>query len=118
MEFETDNDLLGRLLYALANGRIRPEFQISYTVKDQEAAKNTLRGKAVTDAKEKAAVLTAAAGVRLMDIQTIDYSWGEIDFEMRPMNRGLLCETNMSRLKVYTNMILISNRTTLRFRIP
>ncbi len=49
VEFESDNDLLGRLLYALANGSIRPEFQICYTVKDPEAAKNTLLGKAVTD---------------------------------------------------------------------
>ena len=95
VEFESDNDLLGRLLYALANGKVRPEFRISYTVKDPEAAKNTLLGKAVMDAKEKAMALTAAAGVRLMDIQTIDYSWREIDFEVRPMNRELLCEKAM-----------------------
>ena len=39
------------------------------------------------DAKEKAAVITAAAGVTLKDIQSIDYSWGEIEFEVSPMNR-------------------------------
>ena len=37
-------------------------------------------------------VLTQAAGVALKDIQTIDYSWGEIDFEYRPMNVDVLME--------------------------
>ncbi len=87
VEFESDNDRLGKILYALAACPVDPEFRLSYTVKDPEAAKNELLGKAVTDAREKAAVLTSAAGVALKDIQSIDYSWGEIDFEVRPMNR-------------------------------
>ena len=96
VEFESDNDRLGKILYALANCPVKPEFRISYTVKDPEAAKNELLGKAVSDAKDKAAVLTAAAGVSLKDIQNIDYSWGEIDFEVRPMNRALLADACMA----------------------
>ena len=92
IEFESDNDRLGKILYALANCKVRPEFRISYTVKDPEAAKNQLLGKAVTDAKEKAVVLTQAGGVTLKDIQSIDYSWGEIDFEYRPMRGAVLTE--------------------------
>ena len=92
VEFESDNDRLGKILYALANCKVRPEFRISYTVKDPEAAKNLLLGKAVTDAKEKAVVLTQAGGVTLKDIQSIDYSWGEIDFEYRPMRGAVLTE--------------------------
>ena len=80
------------MLYALAACPVRPEFQISFTVKDPEFAKNLLLGKAVADAKEKAAVLSGAAGVALKEIQSIDYSWGEIDFEYRPMNGALLAE--------------------------
>lgn len=87
VEFESDNDRLGKILYALANCPISPEFRISYTVKDPEAVKNELLGKAVTDAKEKAANLTRAAGVSLVNIQSIDYSWGEINFDFSPMNR-------------------------------
>ena len=56
VEFKSDNDRLGRILYALANCIVRPEFRISYTVKDPEATKNLLLGKAITDAAEKAAV--------------------------------------------------------------
>ncbi|MDE5589011.1 MAG: SIMPL domain-containing protein [Acetatifactor sp.] len=98
VEFESDNDRLGRILYALAHCRIKPEFRISYTVKDQEAAKNKLLGKAVTDAKEKAAVLTQAAGVGLKEIQSIDYSWGEINFEVHPMGRAMLAEDEANSL--------------------
>ena len=92
VEFASDNDRPGRVLYALAACPVRPEFQISFTVKDPESAKNLLLGKAVADAKEKAAVLSGAAGVALKEIQSIDYSWGEIDFEYRPMNGALLAE--------------------------
>lgn len=89
VEFPSDNQRLGRILYALANCNVSPEFRISYTVKDPEAAKNALLGKAVADAKEKASVLTQAGGVMLKSIQSIDYSWGEIDFEYSPMDRML-----------------------------
>lgn len=51
-------------------------FYVVHTVKDPEAAKNVLLGKAIDDAKEKSSVLTQAAGVTLKAIQSIDYSWG------------------------------------------
>ena len=92
VEFESDNDRLGKVLYSLANCPVKPEFRLSYTVKDPEAEKNELLGKAVADAKEKASVLTQAGGVSLKDIQSIDYSWGQINFEVQPMNRMLMAE--------------------------
>ncbi len=92
VEFESDNERLGKILYALGNCELMPEFRISYTVKDPEAAKNELLGKAVKDAKEKAVVIATAAEVTLKDIQAIDYSWGEIEFEVSPMNRLMKAE--------------------------
>ena len=89
VEFDSDNQRLGKVLYALANCQLHPEFRLSYTVKDPEAVKNELLGKAVQDAVAKAGVLSTAAGVKLGEIQTVDYSWGEIDFEVRPMTRDL-----------------------------
>lgn len=88
-EFDSDNERLGKIVYALAHCSLHPEFLISYTVKNPEASKNELLGRAVADAKEKAAVLAKAAGVALKDIETMDYSWGEIDFEFSPMRRGI-----------------------------
>lgn len=96
VEFPSDNNRLGRVLYALANCKVAPEFRISYTVKDPEATKNLLLGKAVCDAREKATVLSQAGGVTLKDIQSIDYSWGEIDFEYRPMAGEILAEKCMA----------------------
>ena len=96
LEFDSDNDRLGKILFALANSDTSPEFRISYTVKDPESAKNELLGKAVADAAAKAAVLTKAAGVRLMDIQSVDYSWGEISLETRPMNRMMAAGAKMA----------------------
>lgn len=87
IEFDADNKLLGKVLYALAHCPVRSEFRINYTIKDQEAAKNELLGKAVTDSKEKAKVLTEAMGVDIGEVITIDYSWEEVDFVVKPMNK-------------------------------
>lgn len=96
VEFDSDNERLGRVLYALANSQLRPEFRISYTIKDPEAAKNQLLGKAVSDAMEKADALARAARVVLKDIQSIDYSWGHISFEVHPMKRMLVAEEGLA----------------------
>lgn len=88
-------------MFALANAeRICPEFRLSYTVKDKETSKNELLEKAIADAKAKAMVLTQAAGVSLKDIQSIDYSWGEINFEYSHMQGDMLmrcCEESDGR---------------------
>ena len=95
LEFESDNQRLGKILYALAHCPLNPEFSLSYTVRDPEAVKNELLGKAVRDAVAKAGVLSGAAGLKLGEIQNIDYSWEKIDFEYRPMNRNRLMEPCM-----------------------
>ncbi len=92
LEFDADNKRLGQVLYALAHAPVRPEFRIKYTIKDTEAAKNQLLGKAVADSREKALILTKAAGVTLGDIVTIDYSWGEITFVSEPMQKNMFVE--------------------------
>ncbi len=88
IEFDSDSDRLGKTLYALANAKkIAPEFRISYGVKDPEASKNALLENAVADSCAKAKVLAGAADVRLLELQSIDYSWGEINFEVAPMRQ-------------------------------
>lgn len=96
LEFNADNKLLGRVLYALANCSASPEFNIRYTVKDTDNAKNELLAKAVEDSKSKALVLAVAAGVELNEILSIDYSWGELDIVSQPMDRMLACEAKIS----------------------
>ena len=96
VEFESDNLLLGKILYALAHSSLHPEFRISYTVKDPEAVKNELLGKAVQNAIAKAEVLSSAAGLKLGEIQDMDYSWGRIDFEYKVMDKCNLPSPGMA----------------------
>ena len=77
--FPNDNAILGKVLYELANCPVKVEFSIEHTVKDTESIKNELIGKAVSDSKVKAENLTKAAGVKLGDIISIDYSWGRME---------------------------------------
>ena len=82
LDFPFDNERLGKILTKLAKAKVDPEFSIGYTVKDPEAAKNRLLAAAVKDAAEKAEVLAAAAGVKLLGIQTMDYSIARAEFEV------------------------------------
>ena len=87
IEFPADNKRLGKVLYKLGHSTVRPEFRIEYTVAEPEKCKNELLANAVIDAKAKADVLSKASGVSLGEIVTIDYSWQEIDFVSRPMDK-------------------------------
>lgn len=125
IEFDSDNDRLGKILYALANSDPYPEFSISYTVRDQESAKNELLGKAVTDAENKAAILAGAAGLKLKDIQTVDYSWGDTAMEVRPMGRMLAankmatedCGAGSYSMDIEPDDIVVSDNVTVVWEI-
>lgn len=101
IEFDSDNKLLGKILYALANSPLHPEFGISYTVKDPEAAKNRLLSKAMQDAKEKALVLSQAADVTLKSIQSIDYSFVELDFQINSIQNMLPSKASVPSMQDY-----------------
>lgn len=87
IDFPSDNEELGKILYAMAHCEVHPEFTISYTVKDIEVCKNQLLGQAVSDSKQKAEILASAAGTKLGLVTTIDYSWGEMEIISHPMNK-------------------------------
>ena len=97
IEFQNDNKLLGRALYELSVCGLEVAFSIRHTVKDAEKVKNELLAKAIEDSKIKAEVLSKAAGVRLGEIVSINYSWGELDiisrdcFEIAPVAVGSAC---------------------------
>lgn len=88
VEFDVNNELLGKVLYGLSKDASKPEFRILYTVKDKEACRNELLCKAVEDSKAKAEALSKASGVKLGEIVNIDYSWSEIDIYSEPMSRN------------------------------
>lgn len=97
LEFDSDNEMLGKVLSALVKSDVKPEFHIDYTVKDKEAVKLQLIGKAVEDSKVKAEALTKAAGVQLKEISNIEYSWEPEDIVVRPMPKMLAANFSMDQ---------------------
>lgn len=78
LEFDFDMKFLGQTLTAISGCGAPPEFQITFSVKDKNAVSAKLLENAVANAKEKANILSKAAGVKLGEIESIDYSWGEV----------------------------------------
>ena len=123
LEFPIDDALLGRTLYALAHCGVSPEFQISYTLSDPEAAKNALLAQAVRDARAKAEALAAASGAALGEVLHIDYARGEPDMELRPMAKMALARSCAVESQASYDMniapedVTVSDTVTLLWRL-
>src|SRR5574344_1413349 len=57
----------------------QPELSIAFTVKDARAVNEALLREATVNAKRKAELLCEASGVKLGQLLTIDYNWGELN---------------------------------------
>lgn len=103
LEFPLDNELLGKVLYAVAHCSVEVEFNIEYTVAEPEKAKNELLNAAVKDAQEKAAVLSDAAGIRLGRLMNLDYSWSEMEIVARDVrfSKAIMTESAMDSAAGY-----------------
>lgn len=86
IQFPNDNKILGRILYELSVCSVKVEFSIDYTVKDKDAVKKEVIKRAVENSRLKAEIMTTAAGVKLGEVQSIDYSWGEIETRTSPVD--------------------------------
>lgn len=87
IQFPKDNKILGRVLYELSLCSVKVEFSIDYIVKDKDAVKKEVIKRAVENSREKAEIMAIAAGVSLGEVQSIDYSWGEIDIRTSPVDK-------------------------------
>jgi hypothetical protein len=92
LEFPSDNDKLGKVLYAMAASGLTPEFSIGFFASDPEAVRNELLADAVADAKAKAEALTAAAGVSLGEIQSIDYAKADLNLAVNTMRMPMMAK--------------------------
>ena len=95
-KFDNNNELLGKILYVLANLSINPRISVNYVVSNPEQYKDELIKLAVKDAKRKAATMVNAADVTLGEIQHMDYSYQTISWETREymnMDCMKLCST-------------------------
>ena len=92
LEFPSDNERLGKVLYALAQSGLTPEFHIGFFASDPEAVRNELLADAVADATAKAGALAAAAGVTLGEIQSIDYAKADLNLAVNTMRMPVMAK--------------------------
>lgn len=113
MSFDYDNEKLNKLLEKLANLSDKPEFYLSFRVKDATAAAKLALERAVTDAKEQAKELAQLTGVKLGKIQFVV---PQATFGGRPP----MLEAKMDRaynLEFPTGENTINRQITIRFAI-
>ncbi len=122
--FDSDNERLSGILRDVAASALNPEIQIGYTASDPEAVKNELLAKAVADSQAKAEILASAAGLAVGQIQSIDYSWGQVDLEVRPMralavedSRSFQAKANTYALDIEPDDIEVSDTVTILWEI-
>lgn len=80
VEFALDRKLLNGVLARLGDSAGEAAFRVMFSLKDSEPQRRQAMAAALRDAREKAVVLAEAAGLRLEEILTVDYSWSEVRF--------------------------------------
>ena len=78
LEIDFDMKRLGEALAAVSSCGANPALRINFSVKDKTTVSAALLESAISNAKDKAAILARSAGVTLGAIQRIDYNWGEL----------------------------------------
>ena len=77
--FEFDSLRLAKILSSISASGAKPELSIAFTVKEPSKVSRTLLENASLNAKEKADVLCHCLGVKLGELLSIDYNWGELN---------------------------------------
>ncbi len=83
LSFDFDMYSLMKALGAVSNCMAHPEFNIAFTVKDLNKVNEELLKAASENARKKAEVLCAASNVKLGNLLSIDYNWGELNIYSR-----------------------------------
>lgn len=79
LSFEFDSLRLAKILSSISASGAKPELSIAFTVKEPSKVSRTLLENASLNAKEKADVLCHCLGVKLGELLSIDYNWGELN---------------------------------------
>lgn len=78
IEMPSEKALLNTVFGHISKGHSGAEIHLAFSVKDKDALRKKVLTKAVEKAKENAATLAAAAGVKLGKLQQMDYGWAEV----------------------------------------
>ncbi len=78
ISFDLNNAKLNAAIDTIANCLSEPKISVAFTIKDTDAFNDKLLKSAARDAKHKAKILCAAAGVKLGKLLDINYSYDEV----------------------------------------
>ncbi|MDO5576377.1 MAG: SIMPL domain-containing protein [Fibrobacter sp.] len=79
LAFDFEIEKLSQALSSVAKCLANPELSIEFTVKDPANINETLLREATINAKKKAELLCDASEVKLGQLLSIDYNWGELN---------------------------------------
>lgn len=79
IEFGLDTEKLSKTLSSVSSSIAEPELNIQFTVKDKDAAADELLKSAAESALHKAQILSSASGVKLGQLVSVEYNWGELN---------------------------------------
>ncbi len=103
LAFDFDTGRLAEALSAIAGSPSEPRLSIAFTVKDQTEIKDNLLKMASDTARRKAQILCEASAVTLGDLQSINYSWGDVNlYSKTDFNLG---EKSMVMMKAALDFI-------------
>lgn len=121
VEFDFDTKRLAEVLAAISTCLAKPEFSIAFTVKDKSAINKELLQSAAKNAKEKAEILCEASGVKLGELSSIDYSWGDINVysntDYRVQGRMMKAEACLANIDIEPDDISVSDCATFVWEI-
>lgn len=78
VEFDMESKRIGDILNEIIDSQLVPEVRIEYVVSDVERYREELLITAIEDSRHKAEVIAKASDVKLEEIISIDYSWGQL----------------------------------------
>lgn len=78
LSFDLDTNRLAQALNSISDSGADANFNIQFTVKNPEKVNQELLKSAAENARQKAEILCAAAGVNLGELVSINYDWGEV----------------------------------------
>lgn len=81
LSFDFDKEKLNRVLDTIAASLAQPKISVAFTIKDTENFNDKILKSAAEDARHKAKLLCAAAGVKLGKLLEINYSWNEMNIK-------------------------------------
>ena len=101
VEFDFDSKMLSYALNAVATCLANPQLTIVFTVKDATAINEMMLRSATVNAKRKAEILCEASNVKMGQLLSIDYNWGELNIYSKTrydMDEDCMPMVSMSKL--------------------